>query len=123
MTPDQIQNLEKQERLETFPRSLRPRCGAKTKAGTPCSAQALKNGRCGHHGGLSTGPNTPEGKAKARERGRAQMHRLWAAGGPWRDGQRPHNLTDEGSRRISEGQKRRHAARRQQDSADHQEVC
>ena len=29
-----------------------------------CVAKGLRNGRCRHHGGLSTGPRTPEGKAR-----------------------------------------------------------
>ena len=40
-------------------------CGAKTRKGTSCQAKALMNGRCRNHGGMSTGPKTPEGKAKA----------------------------------------------------------
>ena len=40
-----------------------PRCGAKTRRGTPCQAPAMGNGRCRMHGGLSTGPRTPEGLA------------------------------------------------------------
>ncbi len=36
------------------------RCGAKTRAGHPCRRTALRNGRCRNHGGLSTGPRTPE---------------------------------------------------------------
>lgn len=40
-------------------------CGAKNRQGNPCKARALLNGRCKNHGGLSTGPKTPEGKAKA----------------------------------------------------------
>lgn len=39
-------------------------CGAKTRAGTPCKTKPMKNGRCRMHGGSSTGPKTPEGKAK-----------------------------------------------------------
>jgi len=48
----------------------RRRCGAKTRKGTPCKVVAgtfrCKNGkwRCRYHGGLSTGPKTPEGKAR-----------------------------------------------------------
>jgi len=38
-----------------------PRCGAKTRKGTPCRAPAMRNGRCRLHGGKSTGPRTPEG--------------------------------------------------------------
>ena len=33
-----------------------PRCGARTRAGLPCKAQAMRNGRCYRHGGPSTGP-------------------------------------------------------------------
>lgn len=40
-------------------------CGAKTRAGTPCKLTSIyRNGRCKLHGGLSTGPTTPEGKAR-----------------------------------------------------------
>ena len=38
-----------------------PRCGARSRAGTPCKAPAMRNGRCYRHGGASTGPRTPEG--------------------------------------------------------------
>lgn len=34
----------------------RKRCGAKTRAGTPCKNGAMANGRCRMHGGKSTGP-------------------------------------------------------------------
>ena len=38
------------------------RCGAKTRRGTDCQRPAYKhNGRCGLHGGMSTGASTPEG--------------------------------------------------------------
>jgi len=43
-----------------------PRCGAKTRKGTPCQAPAMANGRCRLHGGKSTGPRTPEGLERAR---------------------------------------------------------
>ena len=44
----------------------KPRCAAKTRQGVPCKAQGLGRGhRCPFHGGLSTGPTTEEGKAKA----------------------------------------------------------
>jgi hypothetical protein len=40
-------------------------CGARTRAGTSCKLTALyRNGRCKFHGGLSTGPKTPEGRAR-----------------------------------------------------------
>jgi hypothetical protein len=38
-----------------------PRCGAKTRRGTPCQSPGMANGRCRLHGGLSTGPKTAEG--------------------------------------------------------------
>ena len=44
--------------------NLAPRCGARTRAGCPCKGPAMKNGRCRMHGGASTGPKTPEGRAR-----------------------------------------------------------
>jgi hypothetical protein len=61
------------------PRSERPRCGARTRelGGPPCRAAAVwddehdrprtRRGRCRMHGGLSTGPRTEAGQARARE--------------------------------------------------------
>src|SRR3954454_2503073 len=43
-----------------------PRCGARTRAGTPCRAAAMPAGRCRIHGGASTGPRTAEGLARMR---------------------------------------------------------
>ena len=43
-----------------------PRCGAKTRRGTPCRCPAMANGRCRLHGGLSTGPRTAEGIERIR---------------------------------------------------------
>lgn len=41
------------------------RCGARSKAGTPCQRPAVKQtGRCRRHGGKSTGPRTEEGRAR-----------------------------------------------------------
>jgi hypothetical protein len=40
------------------------RCGARTRTGTPCRAPAMRNGRCRMHGGMSTGPVSPEGLAR-----------------------------------------------------------
>lgn len=50
-----------------FPDELRGlACGAKTRAGSPCKIAAIySNGRCKLHGGLSTGPRTVGGKARA----------------------------------------------------------
>ncbi len=47
--------------------STAPRCGAKTRKGTPCKAPAMKNGRCRMHGGKSTGPRTQEGLERSRK--------------------------------------------------------
>ena len=44
-----------------------PRCGARTRRGTPCQAPAMTNGRCRMHGGKSTGPRTPEGIERIRQ--------------------------------------------------------
>ena len=44
-----------------------PRCGARTRAGTPCRAPAMQNGKCRLHGGRSSGPKTAAGLAKIRE--------------------------------------------------------
>jgi len=44
-----------------------PKCGAKRRGkGLLCKAPAMANGRCRLHGGLSTGPKTPEGLARSR---------------------------------------------------------
>lgn len=44
-----------------------PRCGARTRACTPCQGPAMPNGRCRMHGGASTGPRTPEGLQRLRQ--------------------------------------------------------
>jgi uncharacterized protein YjcR len=44
-----------------------PRCGAKTRKGTPCKSPAMKNGRCRMHGGMSTG--APKGNKNAFKHG------------------------------------------------------
>jgi hypothetical protein len=50
-----------------LPRETRPRCGARTRAGSPCKRLALRNGRCRNHGGLSTGPKTEAGRSRIAE--------------------------------------------------------
>ena len=40
-------------------------CGARTRKGEACIAPSMPNGRCRMHGGLSTGPKTPEGKQRS----------------------------------------------------------
>ena len=68
-------------------KASRPRCGARcrTRGGAPCVARVCVRPdgyglakRCRLHGGLSTGPRTPEGKRRALEalaRGRAKRGR------------------------------------------------
>jgi hypothetical protein len=47
--------------------NLSPRCGARTRAGCPCRAPAIRGKlRCRMHGGRSTGPRTAEGMARLR---------------------------------------------------------
>ena len=41
--------------------------------GSPCKAKAMTNGRCKNHGGLSTGPKTPEGRQTIAEATRQRM--------------------------------------------------
>ena len=44
-----------------------PRCGARTRNGTPCRSPAMANGRCRMHGGSS--PGAPIGNANAWKHG------------------------------------------------------
>ncbi|WP_277618911.1 HGGxSTG domain-containing protein [Sulfitobacter noctilucae] len=46
---------------------LSPRCGARTRNGTPCRSPAMANGRCRMHGGKSSG--APIGNDNARKHG------------------------------------------------------
>lgn len=43
-----------------------PRCGARTRRGSPCQQAGMANGRCRMHGGKSTGPRTAEGIERLR---------------------------------------------------------
>ena len=46
-------------------KKLKITCGARNRQGQPCQCKLLfKSGRCRFHGGLSTGPKTPEGMAR-----------------------------------------------------------
>ncbi len=57
----------------------RERCGARTRAGGTCKAPAMwLKDRCRMHGGLSTGPKSPEGKAKSLAAAR-EGYRRWRA--------------------------------------------
>jgi len=41
-------------------------CGARNRRGLPCQCKLLLRGnKCKFHGGMSTGPKTPEGKERA----------------------------------------------------------
>jgi len=49
-------------------KTLRPKCGARTRAKTRCQARVVPGKRrCRVHGGLSTGPKTEEGRERIRE--------------------------------------------------------
>jgi hypothetical protein len=57
------------------------KCGAYARTtGNPCQAKALTNGRCKNHGGMSTGPKTPEGRQAISQATRQRM----ASGGRMR---------------------------------------
>ena len=45
-----------------------PRCGARTRRGTPCQSPAMVNGRCRMHGGKL--PGAPRGNRFAWKHGR-----------------------------------------------------
>jgi hypothetical protein len=54
----------------------RDRCGAKTRMGSPCQAPSVHGrDRCRMHGGLSTGPKTPEGRARIAEAQKERWNR------------------------------------------------
>jgi hypothetical protein len=73
--------------LRRKPKGDRIRCGAHCRDGHACRATpvwlrgalTVRNGRCRMHGGLSTGPRTPEGKARVSEVARRTMLRRWRA--------------------------------------------
>ncbi len=53
------------DRGDPLPRRMRPRCGAKTRSGDVCKMRVEPGKRrCRFHGGKSTGPKTPEGRAR-----------------------------------------------------------
>ena len=59
---DQRNNL-----MQSLAMHLSPRCGARTRKGTPCRSPTMPNGRCRMHGGLSTG--APKGNKNALKHG------------------------------------------------------
>ena len=63
--------------VASYLHKYRSKCGAKTKhhGGRPCQAKVIPGKtRCKWHGGMSTGPRTPEG----RERCRQAVLKRWA---------------------------------------------
>lgn len=66
-------------RVEAKAARYRQPCGAKTRKGHPClNKSEAGRRRCKFHGGKSTGPKTPEGKARIAE----AQRRRWAAHRP-----------------------------------------
>ncbi len=67
---------------------IKQTCGAYARStGESCRAKALTNGRCKNHGGLSTGPKTPEGRqaiAQATRQRMASGQRIKALNGFYR---------------------------------------
>lgn len=57
------------KRPRKLPKTKRPLCGARCRNGQPCKMRVVLGAdgkarrRCRLHGGLSTGPRTPEGRA------------------------------------------------------------
>ena len=59
---------------------LRPRCGAKTRAGGQCQCKVIPGKRrCKFHGGMSTGPKSEEGRARIAEAQRKRWQAFRAA--------------------------------------------
>ncbi len=53
----------------------KPSCQAHARSTSkPCKAKAMANGRCRNHGGLSSGPKTPEGKAAVVRASKKRYH-------------------------------------------------
>jgi hypothetical protein len=65
-------------------------CAAKTRTGRPCVRKAMANGRCPHHGGLSSGPKSDAGRERIAQ---AQKQR-WAR---WRSRRTPTACVTESS--------------------------
>jgi hypothetical protein len=105
-------------RFSNLPRALRPRCGATTRAGEPCRAQALTTGFCPTHSGLKPGgAEAEESRERQRERARETMQRRWAE--DWAEG-RP--LSDEARARIAAAQRRRTPESRSVSEATRQKI-
>jgi hypothetical protein len=63
---DNPMNRDLSQRLAQMNDAPAPRCGAKTRAGSPCLCPAMPNGKCRIHGGLS--PGAPRGTANGNYR-------------------------------------------------------
>ncbi|MFZ0572827.1 MAG: HGGxSTG domain-containing protein [Rhodomicrobium sp.] len=100
------QELFRERRIDNLPKDQRPKCGARTRSGEPCKAQALTSGRCRLHGGLSTGARSKAGKQRQKAAASAYMRGKWEewnaqpAGGPF---------SGETREALRKGQKRRRA--------------
>lgn len=68
MTAAELRALaDRAEQREKARTRKRPRCGAKTRAGSSCRRGCIEGrSRCALHGGLSTGPRSPEGREAIR---------------------------------------------------------
>jgi hypothetical protein len=67
LPPYRPEFLDTNARARMTSERVRVVCGARTKAGHPCPTKSLPGKRrCKWHGGASTGPRTPTGKARAR---------------------------------------------------------
>ncbi len=63
--------LGKEPRERPPARQPRQECGARCRDGHPCKRKQVRGKlRCPNHGGLSTGPKTPEGRARIAESNR-----------------------------------------------------
>ena len=76
---DLVGALVRASKLTSIPRSARSRCGARTRNGTACMAQALVNGKCKLHGGASTGIRTAKGLERQRKAASESMRKRWEA--------------------------------------------
>lgn len=100
------QKLFRERRIDNLPKDQRPRCGARTRSGEPCKAQALTSGRCRLHGGLSTGARSKAGKQRQKVAASTYMRGKWEE---WKAQPGGRQLSDETREALSKGQKRRRA--------------
>ena len=65
---------------EPLPKRERVRCGAMTRQGHPCAMTVVPGkARCRLHGGLSSGPKTPEGRARIAAAQKRRWEKLRAS--------------------------------------------